>query len=53
MKGRIILVLVPLIHKWGPELTDGNPVLFVALYGLRIHSLTIFGGNKNAIVGLN
>lgn len=53
MKGRIILGLVPLIHKWDPELTEGNPVLSVALHGLRIHSLTIFGGNKNAMVGLN
>ena len=33
------------------ELTDGNLIFFVILHGLRMHLLTVFGDNKNVIVG--
>lgn len=51
--GRIIFVLVPLIHMWDTELIDGNLILYVIVHGLKIHSLTIFGDNENVIVELN
>ena len=36
--GRIIFVLVPLIHMWDTELIDGN-LIYVIVHGLKIHSL--------------